>query len=161
MYEQSLRREKYTFVKERVGLEALVNRLTSHFFFETDSILAGNLTNFNDGASEWSESLRTVFTTALELDGQLLLWGKKFEVIWPVFGEVTDPMTMTVEGKKASTQEWRVLATLFPAIIEEGMDQMGMSRAHIEEDLILRALVLPQKSYEQPATGQSNHLGAL
>ena len=153
MYEQSLRREKHTFVKERLGLEALAHRLASQFFFETSSILACDLTDFNDGASEWSESLRTVFTTALELDGQLLLCGKEFEVIWPGFGEVAHPMIMTVEGRQASTQEWKVLATLFPAIIEEDMDQMCMSRAHIKEGLILRSLVLPQKSREQPAIG--------
>ena len=138
-----------------------MDRLTSQFFFETDSILTYDLTNFNDGASEWSESLRTVFTTALELDGQLLLWGKKFEVIWPGFGEVADRMIMTAEETQASTQEWKVLATLFPAFIEEDMDRTSMSRAHIEEGLVLRALVLPQKNHEQPATAQSNQLEAL
>ena len=138
-----------------------MDKLTSQFFLETGSILASSLTNFNDGASEWFESLRTVFTTALELDGQLLLWGKKLEVIWPGFGEVADPMIMTVEGTQASTQERKILAALFPAIIEEGIDWMNMPRAHIEDSLVLRSLVLPQKSHEQLANGYSNQLEAL
>ena len=143
-----------------MGLEVLVEGLTSQFFFETVSILECNLTNFHDHASEWSESLRAVFTAAFELDGQLLIWGKRFKVIWPGFGEVTDPMIMTVEGTKASTQEWKVLATLFPAIIEEDMNPTSMSRAHLEEGLVLRSLVLPQESHEQPATGESSQLEA-
>ena len=161
MYEQSLRREKYFFVKDRVGLEALANEFTSQFFSETDSIFARSLTSFNDGASEWLESLRTVFTIALELDGQLLLWGKKLEAIWPGFGEFADPMIMTLEETEATRQERKVLATLFPAIIEQGMDRMNISRAHIKKGLVLRSLVLPQKSHEQQATGEHNQLEAL
>ena len=134
-----------------MGLDALVNQLASQFFHETNAILSKSLTDFTDAATGWYESLRTVFTFALDLDGQLLLWGKDFEVIWPVFGEIADPMIMTVEGTQAGTQQWRVLATLFPAIIEEGMDRMSTSKAHIEEGLVLRSLVLPQKSYERPA----------
>ena len=130
-----------------------MHRLASELFFETSSILACDLTDFNDGASEWSESLRTVFTAAIEFDGQLLLRGKKFEIIWPGFGEVADPMIMTIEGTQASTREWKVLATLFPAIIEEGLDRISMSRTHIEDGLVLRSLVLPQKSDKQPVTG--------
>lgn len=68
---------------------------------------------------------------------------------------------MKIEGMQGSTQKCKVLATLFPAIIEVGMDRMSMSKAQIEEGVVLRSLVLPQKSYEQPATRQNSHLEDL
>ena len=155
LYQQILRRERHAFVKEKVGLEALARRLGREFYYETNDILSSSLTNFDDAAGGWRETLPTIFTTALELDGQLLIWGKMIKVIWPQFGEVADPVKMAIEGTPAGTQGLKVLATLFPAIIEVGMDPMSTSETHIQEALILRSLVLPQKFYGQLTIAES------
>ena len=141
----------------------IVEGLVSQFFFATEDILSDSLTDFVSAAKEWEESLHTVFAIALKLDGQLLLWGQMIKIIWPRKGEIADPVIMKVEETQASEGEQRVLGTLFPAILEEGVDRMTMSRDPMKsmDGLILRSLVLPQKIYGQPITGESDQLKDL
>ena len=103
-----------------------------------------NLATFTDSASEWYESLRRIFTIALDLDGQVLLWGKEVQVIWPAFDDVVDPVFMRSEQTQESVGSEKVRATLFPAVIEKDAAERGMLRAESKEGLVFHSLVLLQ-----------------
>ena len=143
-YEKSLRRERYIFVKEKIGWGALVERLSSDFYFETQTFLRNNLLHFNRSAGEWMDALRSVFHTALELEGQLLLWDTQVEVIWPHFGDKVDRMLMITEGGQEEPCDGVVRATIFPGIVQKGAERMERSGSYRFEGLVFRALVMLQ-----------------
>ena len=121
-----------------------MERLTSHFYHESLSILRDNLEEFKYGAKDWADSLRRVFNTAMELKGHILLWGKEIEVAWPAFGEAFDPVFMTQERAHDLEHSGKVLTTLFPGVVEKDADRVSMAKAYSKEGLVFKSLVLLQ-----------------
>ena len=83
-----------------------------------------------------------MFTTALDLHGQLLIWESPVAIIWPVFNDLVD---MEVDENKCD----RVRATLFPGIREVERSAPAGSRSYIQEGLVFPPLVLVQKGRDR------------
>ena len=121
-----------------------MERLTSHFYHESESILRDSLEDFEYAARDWVESLRRVFDTALDLEGKIILWGKEVVVDWPAFDVVFDPVFMTSEGAHDVEYNGKVLTTLFPGVIERDADRLRMANTYSKEGLVFKSLVLLQ-----------------
>ena len=118
--EQHKRIERYNYVNAKVGWDRVAERLSDQFFFGTTSFLKLNL-HKKGSMAEWSESIRMVFFTALELEGQLMLWGQEVTVFWPAFNTKLNENFMVLNERHArgsKGQASRVCATSFPAVIE-------------------------------------------
>ena len=89
-----------------------------------------SLSNFSDGAGEWAKSIRAIFTTAIELDGQITIWGKDVDISWPRFDDAVDLAFMTIEGETGDHENQKVRATLFPGILEKGSEKPDCKTNH-------------------------------
>ena len=137
-YEEVFGHYRYNFVQKKLGWHMIVNDLTSEFFNRTSLFLKQNLKDFDVSANAWYESLRRVFTTALDLDGNLMLWRTEIRIIWPQFDEPIDLNFMAVNTDTGQGE--KVRATIFPAVIEKDADEGDLGA----ENVIIRAMVLSQ-----------------
>ena len=137
-----LRRERYSFVQRKEGWQGSIDRLASHFFLGTESMLRVSLNKFPAAVSEWNENLRQVFITAMDLYGEIMLWAKEVTVYWPVSGAIFYPTFMGTE--EADGPRGPVLVALFPGVIEKDADMMSMLTAPTMDGLVFRSLVLLQ-----------------
>ena len=141
--DQGLRRERYMSVVNKLGWETCIDSLTARFNFGTIPFLEQNVTNFATNAAQWLKSLQTVFATALEMDGQLLLWPQGIHVDWPQYGESYNPVHMRPVDNSDGTGK-KVRAALFPAVVEKKALLDGTLQEDSSEGILFRAKVLLQ-----------------
>lgn len=141
--EQGLRRERYLSVVRKVGWESCIDSLTARFLFGTKPFLEQHVTDSDTCAAQWLKALQTVFATALELEGQLLLWPRGVEVIWPKYREAYNPIFMRPVNRDDGIGK-KVRAALFPAVVEKEALLDKTLKADFSEGILFRAKVVLQ-----------------
>ena len=126
-----------------MGWESCINSLTARFNFGVIPFLKQNVTDFAGCADQWLKSLRIVFATALEIDGQLLLWPRGVHVDWPKYGQPYDPVIMRPVNSDDGVGK-KVRAALFPAVVEKKALLEGTLQADSSEGILFRAKVFLQ-----------------